>query len=246
MTEPAPSRRSLLSMIGTVAGSAAMYHAMTELGYAEGSAFTGPIKLSPPPAGTTVLILGAGVAGMVAAMELRDAGYSVRLLEYHNRPGGRNWTLRGGDTYTEMGGATQHVGFDPGQYINPGPWRLPYHHAGILHYCRKLGVALEPFTQVNYNAYVHSTEAYGGKPQRFRQVQADFHGHVAELLAKSTRQKALDQAVSKDDREVLMQALRNWGALDENYRYSKSIDSSMRRGLTVDPGGGIKSVPEPS
>ena len=44
---PAPSRRSLLSMIGVMAGSAAMYHAMTELGYAEGSTFTGPNSLSP-------------------------------------------------------------------------------------------------------------------------------------------------------------------------------------------------------
>ena len=241
-----PSRRSLLSMIGVVAGSAAMYHAMTELGYAEGSSFTGPPKLSQPPAGTTVLILGAGVAGMVAAMELRDAGYQVRVLEYNGRPGGRNWSLYGGDTYTELGGATQHVQFDPGQYINPGPWRLPYHHRGILHYAQRLGVTMEPFTQVNYNAYVHSTQAYGGKPQRYRQVQADFHGHVAELLAKSTKQNALDQAVSKQDREILMLALRNWGALDENYEYKKSIDSSMRRGFTVDPGGGLKSVPDPS
>ena len=67
----------------------------------------GPIKLSPPPPGTSVLILGAGVAGMVAAMELRDAGYKVQVLEYNGRPGGRNWTLYGGDTYTELGGATQ-------------------------------------------------------------------------------------------------------------------------------------------
>ena len=241
-----PNRRSLFSMIGVVAGSAAMYHAMTELGYAEGSSFTGPIKLSPPPADTTVLILGAGVAGMVAAMELRDAGYKVRVLEYNGRPGGRNWTLYGGDSYTELGGATQHVQFDPGQYINPGPWRLPYHHRGILHYARRLNVALEPFTQVNYNAYVHSTNAYGGKPQRYRQVQADFHGHVAELLSKCTRQNALDQTVSKEDREILMFALRDWGALDKNYEYKKSVASSMRRGFTVDPGGGIKSVPEPS
>ena len=131
-----------------------------------------------------MLILGAGIAGMVAAMELRDAGYKVQVLEYNDRPGGRNWSLYGGDTYTELGGATQHVQFDPGQYINPGPWRLPYHHQGILHYVNRLDVALEPFTQVNYNAYVHSTEAFGGKPQRYRQVQADFHGHVAELLAK--------------------------------------------------------------
>src|SRR6187455_1505715 len=99
MSSPSPSRRSLLNMIGVVAGSAAMYHAMTELGYAEGSSFTGPIKLSPPPPGTSVLILGAGVAGMVAAMELRDAGYQVRVLEYNGRPGGRNWSLYGGDSY---------------------------------------------------------------------------------------------------------------------------------------------------
>src|SRR5258708_7261741 len=168
------SRRSLLHMIGTVAGSTAMYNAMTEMGYAQESGYAGPTKLGPVKPGASVLILGAGIAGMVAAMELRDAGYKVQVLEYNGRPGGRNWTLYGGDTYTEMGGFTQKVQFDAGQYINPGPWRLPYHHQGILHYVNRLGVALEPFTQVNYNAYVHSTEAFDGKPQRYRTVQADF------------------------------------------------------------------------
>src|SRR6185437_1696640 len=210
--ETAVSRRSLLKMIGTVAGSTAMYNAMTDLGFAQESGYSGPPKLGNPRPGTSVLVLGAGIAGMVAALELRDAGYKVRVLEYNNRPGGRNWSLYGGDTYTELGGATQHVQFDAGQYINPGPWRLPYHHRGILHYCRRLGVALEPFTQVNYNAYVHSTEAFGGKPMRYRQVQADFHGHVAELLAKCTKQNALDAAVTPEDREILMTALKSWGA----------------------------------
>src|SRR5665213_3188882 len=159
---------------------------------------------SPSPSRRSLLSMIGGVAGMVAAMELRDAGYQVRVLEYNGRPGGRNWSLYGGDSYTELGGATQHVQFDPGQYLNPGPWRLPYHHRGILHYASRLGVAVEPFSQVNYNAYVHSTNAYGGKPQRYRKVQADFHGHVAELLAKCTQQNALDQKVSKQDREILM------------------------------------------
>ena len=130
-------------------------------------------------------------------MELRDAGYKVTVLEYNGRAGGRNWSLYGGDTYTELGGATQHVQFDPGQYINPGPWRLPYHHQGILHYVNRLGVALEPFTQVNYNAYVHSTEAFGGKPQRYRHVQSDFYGQIAELLSKTTKQGALDKDVDQ-------------------------------------------------
>ena len=55
-----------------------------------------------------VLILGAGMAGMTAAYELQKAGYKVQVLEYNNRAGGRSWTVRGGDTYTELGGATQH------------------------------------------------------------------------------------------------------------------------------------------
>ncbi len=238
-----PSRRSLLSMIGVVAGSAAMVHAMTRLGYAGESTFKGPPRLGAPPPGTSVLVLGAGVAGMVAAMELRDAGYHVQVLEYNGRAGGRNWTLYGGDTYTELGGFTQHVQFDPGQYINPGPWRLPYHHQGILHYVNRLNVALEPFTQVNYNAYVHSTEAYGGKPVRYRQVQADFYGHVSELLAKSTKQGALDQAVTKQDQEMLLAALRDWGALDADHRYATGLEAGERRGYAVDPGGGLDSMP---
>src|SRR5215813_3564023 len=141
------SRRSLLRMIGTLAGSTAMYNAMTEMGFAQESGYAGPPKLGQAKPGSSVLILGAGIAGMVAAMELRDAGYKVQVLEYNNRAGGRNWSLYGGDTYTELGGATQHVQFDPGHYLNPGPWRIPYHHYGILHYANRLGVALEPFVQ---------------------------------------------------------------------------------------------------
>ncbi len=237
------SRRSLLSMIGTVAGSTAMYNAMTEMGFADASHFTGPPQLGKAPPGSSVLILGAGIAGMVAALEMRDAGYKVTVLEYNNRAGGRNWSLYGGDTYTELGGETQHVQFDPGQYINPGPWRLPHHHKAMMHYTSRLGVTLEPFTQVNYNAYVHNAAANGGKPKRYREVQADFHGHVAELLAKSTKQNALDQAVTKQDQEILMTALKAWGALDKNYEYKMGRESGARRGYIKDSGGGLDSLP---
>ncbi len=190
------TRRELLSMIGMSAGGAAMYQAMTSLGLAADSGFKGPIQLTGAPTGTKVLVLGAGIAGLVSAYELRKAGYEVQVLEYNSRAGGRNWTLRGGDRYTELGGFTQECKFDPGLYINPGPWRLPYHHRGMLSYCKTLGVQLEPFMQVNYNAYLHSSRAFGGKPQRFRTIKADYHGHVAELLAKVVQTKKLDAAVT--------------------------------------------------
>src|SRR6266705_1213755 len=202
------SRRDLLSLIGAISGSAAMYHAMTSLGFASDSGYKGPIKLEGDPKGASVFILGAGLAGMTAALELRKAGYKVQVLEFNNRPGGRNWTLRGGDSFTELGGATQTCGFEEGLYLNPGPWRIPYHHRALLDYCKRLGVALEPFIQLNYNAFLHASRAFDGVPQRIRAVRADFQGQVSELLAKATQQGKLDEAVSNEDREILMQALK--------------------------------------
>src|SRR5229473_2335515 len=174
------SRRDLLSLIGAVSGSAAMYHAMTSLGFAADSGYKGPIKLDGDPRGASVLILGAGLAGMTAALELRKAGYNVQVLEFNSRAGGRNWTLRGGDTFTELGGFKQTCEFEQGLYINPGPWRIPYHHRALLDYCKRLGVTLEPFIQLNHNALLHATKAFGGMPQRIRDIKTDFQGYAKD------------------------------------------------------------------
>jgi monoamine oxidase len=241
----AVTRRDLLSLIGAVSGSAAMYHAMTSLGFASDSAYRGPIRLDGDPKGASVVILGAGIAGMTAAMELRKAGYNVRILEFNSRPGGRNWTLRGGDSFTELGGLRQVCQFEQGLYFNPGPWRIPYHHRAILDYCRRLGVALEPFIQLNHNAYLHAAGAFNGVPQRVRDIKTDFQGHVSELLAKVTQQGRLDEAVSREDREMLLQALRSWGALDANYAYKANLVSGFFRGYAQGPGGGLGAAPVP-
>ena len=190
-----------------------------------------------------MLVLGAGLAGMTAALELRAAGYKVQVLEFNSRPGGRNWTIRGGDRFTELGGATQTCGFEEGLYLNPGPWRIPYHHRALLDYCKRLGVALEPFIQLNHNALLHASNAFAGKPQRIRDIKADFQGHVSELLAKVTQQSKLDEAVSVEDREILLQALRSWGALDKNYAYKANLISADYRGYAKDPGGGLGAAP---
>jgi monoamine oxidase len=240
---PAYSRRDLLTLIGATAGGAAMYQAMTSLGFAAESPYRGPIKLDGDARGASVVILGAGLAGMTAAYELGRAGYKVQVLEYNQRAGGRNWSIRGGDVYTELGGATQHCGFDDGLYLNPGPWRIPYHHHALLDYCRRFGVALEPFIQLNHNAFLHSSRAFDGKPQRIRDIRADFQGGVTELLAKATRQGALDDAVSKEDREILLEALRAHGGLDADFRYKLGDDSAAFRGYAKPPGGGLGAAP---
>ncbi len=241
----AVTRRDLLSLIGAVSGSAAMYHAMTSLGFASNSPYKGPLKLDGDPNGASVLVLGAGLAGMTAALELRKAGYNVRVLEFNSRAGGRNWTLRGGDSFTELGGLRQTCEFEQGLYINPGPWRIPYHHRAILDYCKRLGVALEPFIQLNHNAFLHAAGAFGGVPQRIRDIKTDFQGQISELLAKVTQQGRLDEAVSKEDREILLQALKSWGALDANYAFKANLLTGDFRGYARAPGGGLNAVPVP-
>ena len=241
-----PTRRQLLTRIGVTAGSVAMYQAMTQLGHAAGTDFTSPPVLSGGKAGSSVLVLGAGLAGMLAAYELRKAGYSVRILEFQNRSGGRNISLRGGDRLVELGGATQNVQFASGNYINPGPWRIPYHHHAILYYCKQFGVALEPFIEVNHNSWLHNSASFGGAPQRYRDVMTDFNGYTAELLAKAIDQNKLDQPVSPDEKHALLAAMSGWGLLDGKYDYVKSNLVSTRRGYTREPGGGPNGAPSPS
>jgi len=81
-------RRDFLALMGIAAGSAAMYRAMTSLSVAAESTYTAPMRLDGDPKGTSVIILGAGLAGMVAALELRKSKYRVQVLEYNSRAGG--------------------------------------------------------------------------------------------------------------------------------------------------------------
>jgi monoamine oxidase len=241
-----PTRRQLLNAVYRIGGTAAAYSLMTTLGHAAESQFTGPPKLSGARKGASVLVLGAGLAGMVAAYELEKAGYKVRILEYQDRAGGRNWSLYGGDSYAELGGAVQKVGFAKGNYLNPGPWRIPHHHRSVLHYCKAFGVALEPFIQLNHNAYLHSVDAFGGRPQRYKALAADFEGHVAELLAGALDKKGLDAPLTAEDAALLKTALRDWGVLDADMRYVKGVRASMHRGFDRPPGGGVYGAPTPS
>ncbi|MDQ2065481.1 flavin monoamine oxidase family protein [Xinfangfangia sp. CPCC 101601] len=240
------TRRGVLTMIGLAAGASAMYTAMAGMGLAGTSNYKGPIKLEGDPKGTSVLILGAGLAGLTAALELHNAGYKVQVLEYREKAGGRCWTLRGGETYTELGGFKQEVKFTEGNYLNAGPWRIPSDHYAVLDYCRRFGVKLEPFIQQNYNAYLHNSQAFGGKPQRFKEIQADYRGQISELLAKAVDQKKLDGPLTDDDAALLVESLKRYGVLDENLAYVKSDATSIYRGWAKEPGGGVDAKGEPS
>ena len=104
-------------------------------------------------------------------------------------------------------------------YFNPGPARLPYHHEGILSYCRELRVPLEVMCNDNRGALLQYDAAFDGPPQRNRQVINDIRGYVAELAAKAIDHDALTQPVTTEDKERLRALLRSFGALDKDMAY---------------------------
>lgn len=228
------SRRMLIHRVGQAGGVAAAYRTMAALGMLPVPAAYAGVPVLPPGRGRTVVILGAGIAGMVAALELGRAGWKCVVLEARGRAGGRNWTIRAGDEVREVGGV-QKVAWEaaPHMYFNPGPGRIPHHHQGILSYCRQLGVPVEVMSNDNRAAWLQDDKGFGEVPQRARQVINDQRGYVAELAAKAVDQKGMDLPVGEEDREKLRAMLRNFGALDRDMKYRGSS-----RVYEEAPGGG--------
>src|ERR1041384_3474540 len=102
------TRRRFLEAVGLAGGAAAVYETMTALGLLNvPDAFAR--QPLPPNSGTgkSVVILGAGIAGLTAAYELKNAGYTVTVLEAQPRIGGRNHTVRPRDVLGESNGERQ-------------------------------------------------------------------------------------------------------------------------------------------
>ena len=87
-----------------------------------------------------VIVIGAGMAGLVAAFELARQGHDPIVLEAQNRVGGRVYTMRS---------------FAPGLYAEAGAMRIPRVHDLTLEYCNLFGLELRPFVMGNPKALVH-------------------------------------------------------------------------------------------
>lgn len=228
------TRREFLMRAGHVGGYGAAFMLMQSLGLLaipEAVGETSPLRLVDGK-GTRVVILGGGISGLVAAYELGKAGWSCTILEARQRPGGRNWSVRNGTEVDFTDGTRQTCAFEEGHYFNAGPARLPSTHHTMLGYCHELGVALEVEVNSSRSALMQSDKLNGGVAVAERRVVNDTRGHVSELLAKCIKKGALDQELDTNDRERMIEFLRQYGDLNPDLLFR----GSDRSGFKVPPG----------
>ena len=237
------SRRDFLMRVGQAGGYSAAFATMQALGLMpmKGAAAEAIHAAPGTGNGVKVVVLGAGIGGLVSAYELRKLGYSVTLLEARERPGGRNWTGRKGTVVEFVDGTKQEIKWEDGNYQNLGPARLPSTHWTMLGYCRELKVPLEVEINTTRSSLLQNDTANGGKAIPQRKAINDTRGHVSELLAKCIRQGALDAEITKEDRQRMVDFLGIYGPLDKTGAYV----GSDRAGLRVANGAGDQvEIPE--
>ncbi|WJV29504.1 flavin monoamine oxidase family protein [Rossellomorea sp. AcN35-11] len=87
--------------------------------------------LTPTKDSKKILIIGAGMSGLVATSLLKNAGHSVTILEGNDRIGGKIYTMR--------------EPFSEGQYLDAGAMRFPDTHELVSEYIHKFGLPTNEF-----------------------------------------------------------------------------------------------------
>ncbi|MEY2193160.1 flavin monoamine oxidase family protein [Neobacillus sp. BF23-41] len=149
-----------------------------------------------------IIIIGAGMAGLVAASLLKEAGHNVTILEANNRIGGRVYTLR--------------APFSENLYFNAGAMRIPDTHHLSFEYINKFKLPTNLFINRTPSdiLYVNGTKTrlnvYEGNPSILKfPVAPNERGKSSQELLLSVLQPIIN-FINQDP-------VKNWPLIEKQY-----------------------------
>jgi len=163
-----------------------------------------------------VVVIGGGLAGLVAAFELKRQGHRPVVLEAQNRVGGRVYTLRS---------------FAPGMYAEAGAMRIPRAHDLTMGYCELFKLEMRPFVMGNPHGLVHV-----GGVRMTAQEAADRPERLPFVLAERERGRSTtelwDEAIADLKAIIDAEGPAGWDRIVRDYDRYSLYDFLRLRGLS--------------
>ncbi|HEU5140197.1 MAG TPA: flavin monoamine oxidase family protein [Bacillales bacterium] len=169
-----------------------------------------------------IIVVGAGMAGLVTASLLKAAGHHVTILEARDRVGGRVHTVR--------------APFTDGLYLDVGAMRIPQIHHLVLAYLGKFQLPINRFynTTPNDLIYVNGVKT---RLKTYRDHPGILNYPLAPHEQGKTAQELMKNALGPI-LQLLRKDLRHWDWVLRNFHHY-SMDRFLKQnpfGYSLSPG----------
>jgi monoamine oxidase len=159
-----------------------------------------------------IIVAGAGMAGLVSASLLQEAGHDVHMIESSQRVGGRVFTIR--------------EPFTHGNHLEAGAMRFPETHKLVFAYIKKFKLPTQEFFNsqphdfIYVNGIMTNQSTYENNPDILGfPVETNEKGKTAEQLMKYSLQPLID-FIQQDPN-------KNWPTVIKKFQ-GYSLDTFLR------------------
>lgn len=176
--------------------------------------------LDPTSTKKDVIIIGAGLAGLVSGSLLKKAGHRMTILEANDRVGGRVYTKR--------------EPFSKGNYLDFGAMRIPDNHPLVFQYIRQFNLPYNRFLNsspkdvIYANGVKTTREEYNQNPDVLNfPLEPEEQGKTAaELLINAVQPfMTLYKASNEEERKILLEKFDRYSI--ENYLRFNPLGPSL-------------------